>query len=257
MRLVSDAVIVVVRRRAGGVVRTPHGPPRLSRIPITRASLGFSTPSRQFPLPEGRSLAVRPHVPVFDIGGVLIDWDPRYLYAKLLPDGEAVERFLAEICTPAWNLEQDRGRPWDEAVDLLVARHPDQADLIRAYRDRWSEMVPGAFEDTVALLRALAARGPVHAITNFSADKLDECRRRFDFLGLFETIIVSGEVGLVKPDPAIYRTLLERADVPADACLFIDDVDKNVDGARAVGMHAVRFDGAETLRRDLAAYGML
>jgi len=198
-----------------------------------------------------------PTVPVFDIGGVLLDWDPRYLYEKLLPDAESVERFLSEICTPAWNLEQDRGRPWDEAVDLLVARHPDRADLIRAYRDRWSEMVPGAFEETVALLETLKSRGPVHAITNFSAEKFHECRERFAFLDLFDTVVVSGEVGLVKPDAAIYRRLLAAACVPAEACVFIDDVDKNVVGARAVGMHAVRFEGADRLRRDLAGFGML
>ena len=114
------------------------------------------------------ALRAAPTVPVFDIGGVLIDWNPRYLYAKLFDEAEAMERFLAEVCTPAWNLEQDRGRPWPEAVALLAERHPQQADLIRAYDERWDEMVTDAFWDTVALLERAKARGPVHAITNFS-----------------------------------------------------------------------------------------
>jgi 2-haloacid dehalogenase len=202
-------------------------------------------------------MAPAPTVPVFDIGGVLIDWNPRHLYAKLFDDDHAMERFLTEVCSPAWNLEQDRGRPWDEAVALLVERHPDQADLIRAYDTRWDEMVSGAFDDTVALLERARARGPVHAITNFSEAKFRRACARFPFLTGFDVCVVSGIEGLVKPDPAIYHRLLERTGLPPEACLFIDDAAHNVEGARAVGMHAVRFESAARLERDMAAHGLI
>jgi len=203
------------------------------------------------------ALRAAPTVPVFDIGGVLIDWNPRYLYAKLFDEAEAMERFLAEVCTPAWNLEQDRGRPWPEAVALLAERHPQQADLIRAYDERWDEMVTDAFWDTVALLERAKARGPVHAITNFSADKFRRACDRFPFLTGFDVCVVSGEEGLIKPDRAIYDLLLARTGLPAEACLFIDDAPHNVEGARAAGMHAVQYEGPERLRAVLEEYGLV
>lgn len=202
-------------------------------------------------------MARHPTVPVFDIGGVLIDWNPRHLYRKLFDDEAAMERFLTEVCTPAWNLEQDRGRPWDEAVALLAERHPDQADLIRAYDTRWDEMVSGAFDETVTLLERARSRGPVHAITNFSSAKFRRACERFPFLNGFDVCIVSGDEGLIKPDAAIYELLLERSGLPAEACLFIDDAPHNVEGARAVGMHAVPYVGPAQLARDLEAFGLL
>lgn len=206
-------------------------------------------------MPANRS----PRIAVFDIGGVLIEWDPRHLYRKLFPGDEAaMERFLAEICTPEWNLEQDRGRPWEEAVAVLTGRFPDLAELIAAYHLRWEEMVPGPVEGTADLLRALKSRGrPVYAITNFSAAKLALARRRFDFLNLFDGVVVSGEERLVKPDPAIYRRLLDRYALEPAETLFIDDVERNVEAARGVGMQAIRFTGADALRRDLEQAGML
>jgi 2-haloacid dehalogenase len=206
-------------------------------------------------MPANRS----PRIAVFDIGGVLIEWDPRHLYRKLFPGDEAaMERFLAGTCTPEWNLEQDRGRSWDEAVAVLTERFPDLAELIAAYHLRWEEMVPGPVEGTADLLRTLKSRGrPVYAITNFSAAKLALARRRFDFLNLFDGVVVSGEERLVKPDPAIYRRLLDRYALDAAETLFIDDVERNVEAARGVGMQAIRFTGADALRRDLEQAGML
>lgn len=203
--------------------------------------------------------AATPRIVVFDIGGVLIEWNPRYLYRKLFQgDDDAMETFLSTVCTPDWNLEQDRGRSWEHAVEALSAAHPDHGDLIAAYDRRWDEMVTGEIPGTPAILAELKARGtPVYALTNFSVDKLEQTRRRFGFLNAFDGITVSGEVGLVKPDPAIYRKLIDRYGLTAGETLFIDDVEKNVAGARAVGMHAVRFTGAAGLRVDLESFGLL
>ncbi|MGF7173408.1 HAD family hydrolase [Azospirillum doebereinerae] len=200
-----------------------------------------------------------PSTVVFDIGQVLIEWDPRHLYRELF-DGyeDMMEEFLDTVCTSAWNLEQDRGRPWAEAVALLTAEHPDCAELIRAYDEQWERMVPGPIAGTPEILAELKARGvPVYAITNFSADKFELARKRFDFLNSFEGVIVSGTERLVKPDPAIYRLLLDRYGLDAKDCFFIDDSVANVESARSVGMTAHHFAGAEALRQDLEGFGLL
>ena len=200
-----------------------------------------------------------PSIVVFDIGGVLIDWNPRYLYRKLFAeDTTAMEEFLDSVCTPDWNFQQDAGRPWKEAVDDLSARYPEKAELIAAYDLNWDEMVSGPIPGTADLLWELKRRGtPVYCITNFSVGKLNRARGRFDELNAFDGIVISGEVRLLKPDAAIYRRLLDQHDLRAEDTLFIDDVEHNVDGARAVGMHAVRFTDADTLREDLTSYGLL
>lgn len=195
---------------------------------------------------------------VFDIGKVLVEWDPRHLYRDLIPDAAEVERFLAEVCTPAWNLEQDRGRSWEEGIALLTARFPEQAPLIRAYREQWIRMVPGTVPGTPALLEALRARGvPLYAITNFAADTFDECLPRFPLLGGFRDVVVSGRIGVVKPDAAIYRLLLDRNGLAAERCLFIDDSAANVRGAEAVGMRAHHFRDATGLETELRSLGLL
>lgn len=200
-----------------------------------------------------------PSIVVFDIGQVLIEWDPRHLYRELF-DGyeDLMEDFLERVCSPAWNLEQDRGRPWSEAVAQLASEHPDCAELIRAYDDMWERMVPGPIPGTPEILAELKARGvPVYAITNFSADKFDLTCRRFDFLNGFDGIIVSGRERLVKPDPAIFHLLTDRYGLEANRCFFIDDNPDNVESAKSVGMSAHLFLGAEALRRDLEAVGLL
>jgi 2-haloacid dehalogenase len=209
--------------------------------------------------PTMTAAAPCPHIAVFDIGGVLIDWNPRYLYRKLFADDTAaMEHFLAEVCSSDWNLALDAGRSWSDAVADLSARFPERAELIAAYHLRWEEMVSGPIPGTPDLLRELKERGrPVYAITNFAVEKLDLTRHRHDFLNLFDGIVVSGAVGQVKPDPAIYRRLLDDYRLNAGDTLFIDDVEKNVDGARAIGMHAVRFRDADGLRRDLQQFGLL
>ena len=202
--------------------------------------------------------AARVDTVVFDIGKVLIEWDPRHLYRDLIAEEAVMERFLAEVCTPAWNLEQDRGRPWDEAIADLSARFPDQAPLVRAFREHWIRMVPGFVPGTVDLLEAMRARGvPLYAITNFAADTFEECLRHYPVLGRFRDVVVSGREGVVKPEPAIFRLLLDRNGLDAARCVFIDDSLANVRGAEAVGMRAHHFRDAPTLETDLRGLGLL
>lgn len=198
----------------------------------------------------------RPSIVVFDIGGVLLDWDPRYLYRKIFDDPKRMEWFLSEVCTPAWNLEQDRGRPWTKAIAERIALYPDHADAIRAFDERWVETVSQPLIGNVAVLETLRTRGvPNYAITNFSAEKFEVASGAFPFLKGFDGAIVSGAEQLLKPDPAIYRLLLDRYGLAAGDCIFIDDVAKNADAARAIGMHAHHFTGTEGLMQDLRRQG--
>lgn len=195
---------------------------------------------------------------VFDVGGVLLDWSPEYLYRKLIPDPQRRKRFLAEVCTPAWNLAQDAGRTWSEAVEQLAGRFPDQAELISAYDERWEEMVAGVLWDTVEILERLRTdRVPVYALTNFSHEKWKVAVERWPFLGSFDGRVVSGEEGVVKPDPRIYRILLDRYGLVAGRTFYIDDQPRNVDQARMLGFHAEPFIDAATLRRQLARLHLL
>ena len=195
---------------------------------------------------------------IFDLGGVLIDWDPRYLYRKLLADDDAVEDFLARVCTQAWNEQQDGGRPLADAVAALAAEHPDSAELIAAYYGRFDEMMLGAHEDTVAVLGDLDQRGvPLYALSNFSAETFGHARRRFPFLSRFRDIILSGDERLLKPDPRFYRLLLDRHGLVAEESVFIDDSARNVDGAAQLGIVALHFRGAAALRGELVALDLL
>jgi 2-haloacid dehalogenase len=196
---------------------------------------------------------------VFDLGGVLVDWNPRHLYRTLFPgDAAAMEDFLATVCTPAWNEAQDAGRSWVEATASLKSQHPEKAALIDAYFERWEEMLGGAIDGTVEILAALRRRGvPLYALTNWSAETFPFARRRFDFLGWFDGIVVSGEEGLIKPDPRIFRILLDRHGFAASDAVYIDDVARNADAATALGFHGIRFSDPAALRRELAALGLL
>ena len=198
----------------------------------------------------------RPRCVVFDIGRVLIEWDPRHLYRRMFASADEMEWFLANVCTPAWNRELDRGLPFDEAIAERTACFPVHRLAIEAYRDRWQEMVPHAIEGSVAILEALRrADVPTYAITNFAGETFRATQRRFPFLAGFDGAIVSGDVGLLKPDPRIYRLLLERYGLDAAECVFMDDVPANVAAARSVGMHGIDFTDPPALRRDLAALG--
>jgi 2-haloacid dehalogenase len=194
---------------------------------------------------------------VFDLGQVLIRWEPERPYRRLIPDAAARRKFLSEVCTPAWNLEQDRGRSWQDAEAALIAEHPDEAELIRAFRRNWNEMVPDAIPGTAAIVDELIDGGAdVTALTNFAADTYLVAESRFPVFKRFRGVTVSGRVGLVKPDPAIYRHHAAAFGLEPARTLFFDDSAANVDAARTVGWNAELFTGADRMRQDLARYGV-
>ncbi len=194
---------------------------------------------------------------IFDVGSVLIHWDIRRVYRDLLPDTAAIDAFLAETGWYAWNLELDRGGCWDEAVEALSTRFPHRRALIEAAHDCWQDAVSGEIEGTVEILADLrAARTPLYAITNFSAEKWAEVRERFGFLAeSFRDVVVSAHERLVKPDPAIYRICLERNALAATDCIFLVDRPRKIAAANALGIEGIVFTDAETLRRDLSERG--
>ena len=196
-------------------------------------------------------------VVVFDIGGVLLDWNPRYLYRQLFSDAEAMERFLAEVCSPQWNERQDAGRPWREAVADLVARHPEHAAMISAYYERWQEMLSGEVPGSVDVLDELKSLGlRLYALTNWSHETFPVARKIYPFLESFEGVVVSGEEKLIKPDPEIFHRLLTRYDITPSRAVYIDDSPRNVAAAADVGLRALRFVSSDQLRQDLVALGL-
>ncbi|WP_339544649.1 HAD family hydrolase [Pseudomonas sp. RA_35y_Pfl2_P32] len=195
---------------------------------------------------------------VFDLGNVLIRWNPRNLYRKLFSDDEqAMETFLSEVCNTDWNERQDAGRPWQEAIDEAIARHPAQEALIRAYRERWEEMLGGALEETVEILEELHAKHVrLLALTNWSAETFPIALERFAFLNKFEGILVSGAEGIIKPAPQIFQRLKTRYQFEGHHAVFIDDHAPNIEGARREGFNALLFSNAEQLRKDLTTLGL-
>jgi len=194
---------------------------------------------------------------VFDVGKVLVHYDPHQGYYELLPDEAERHAFLSEVCSAAWNAEQDRGRAWEEAEAEAIGRHPDKAELIRAFRKNWHLMVSHEYPESVAVLRSLIARGhDVTLLTNFAADTFREAQRRFPALAETRGATVSGEVRLVKPDPAIYEHHTRSFELTPSATLFFDDSPANIEAARAHGWKAELFTSVEKLRADLQGYGI-
>lgn len=195
---------------------------------------------------------------VFDIGGVLLDWNPRHLYRKLFADEAAMERFLDEVCTLEWHHAHDLGVPFDESCAALAARHPACAEYIWAWGQRSEEMVGGPIPGSVQVLRDLLERGVrCYALTNMEAETYPLRLRRFDFMGWFDGTVVSSDEGVAKPDPAIFRLMLGRFGLDAERTVYVDDAARNVEVAAALGMRAVRFVSPEGLREWLVAAGLL
>jgi 2-haloacid dehalogenase len=194
---------------------------------------------------------------VFDIGNVLLRWDPELPFRRLIPDAAERRRFLTEICSPDWNLEQDRGRSWPDAEAERIDRFPEHEAMIRAWRANWQEMIPGSIEETTVILDELVSAGQdVTALTNFADDTFAEALERFPYLRQFRGVTVSGQVGLVKPEPEIYRLHAETFGLTPAATLFFDDTAVNVEAARQAGWQAERFVDPATMRADLARHGV-
>lgn len=190
---------------------------------------------------------------VFDLGGVLIDWDPRYLFRDhLAGDPGEVESFLERVCTPAWHARLDGGASFGAETQSLVAQFPDHEQWILAYARDWDRMFAGAFDATVACLETLAGRGyRLHALSNYPAEYISFLYRRFPFMTVFHTVVLSGLVGTTKPDERLYRYLLER--IGGRPCVFVDDRDENIEAARRAGMFAFRFCQNDGVRRLMSA----
>lgn len=217
----------------------------------------FSSFSAVSPPPKPSSPVIR--TVVFDLGGVLIDWNPRYLFKDVFTSAIEMEQFLAEVCSPSWNDQQDRGRSWDQAVDELVARFPDRAEQIRAYHHRWEETLGQSLPDTVDLLESLRDAGHVRliALTNWSQEKFPIARERFPFLSWFEQIMVSGDERIAKPDAEIFNRLRDRFSLVPSETLFIDDAPRNVDAAGRLGFQTILFQSPDQLASELRNRGVL
>ena len=195
---------------------------------------------------------------IFDLGGVLIDWNPRYLYRKIFKTEEEITWFFENVCTPAWNDEQDAGRSFAEATEELVLKYPEYEVAVRAWYGRWQETIEGSLPDTVAILQQLKEQKNhrLYALTNWSAETFPWALDKFDFLHWFEGIVVSGMEKTRKPFPDFYQILFNRYNVDPARAVFIDDNIKNVIGAQAVGMRAIHFQSSAQLRQELDQLGV-
>jgi len=195
---------------------------------------------------------------VFDFGGVLIDWNPRYLYRKLFNDEQAMEHFLAEISFFEWNKFQDAGRPFSEAVSDLCTRHPQYSDLIRAYDERYEESLNGPIPASVDILRRLRLSGfSLYGLSNWPKEKFQVVRAKYEFFSWFDELFISGELRLAKPDPRIFRLLLDQIARPAGECLLIDDSANNIAVAKSLGFRTIHFLGPQQLEDQLLGLGLL
>jgi 2-haloacid dehalogenase len=196
---------------------------------------------------------------IFDLGGVLVDWDPRYFYRKLFKDDEAaMEDFLTNICSPDWNLQQDGGRTFAEAAEILKHEHPGKTELIDAWLPGYPEMLKGLIPGTETILRDLHQRKVrTYALSNWSAETFHHALDRFDFFKYFHGRLISGDVQMLKPDPRIFQLLFERFHVEPSESIYVDDVLKNVEAARKLGMYGIHFESANALRQELAQLGLL
>jgi 2-haloacid dehalogenase len=189
---------------------------------------------------------------IFDFGGVLVDWNPRYLFLSYFADEEKTEWFLTEICPYSWNAQVDAGRTTAELTEERVAQFPEWEKEIRMYYDRWIEMVGDAIPGMEDFVRGLKARGfGIYGLTNWSRELFPLVRDRFPVFNLMDGMVVSGEEGIIKPDPELYRILLDRYGLKGEECVFIDDNPRNATGGEPLGIRGIVFEGADRLREEL------
>jgi len=196
---------------------------------------------------------------IFDYGNVLIEWNPRYVYNRYFPnDPEAMERFFKEVDFMGWNAHQDKGRTFKEGVADLSKQFPHYANLIQAYNDHWKDSIGIAYTDTIEIMKELKAKGyPLYGLSNWSAETFPYAQEKFDFFHLFDDMVISGEVGYVKPEPEIFHLMLEKIGKPAQECLFIDDSLPNIQQAQKMGFQTVHFESPEQLKTILHEFEIL
>jgi len=194
---------------------------------------------------------------IFDFGGVLIDWNPRYLYRDYFKNESEMENFLRSVCTDEWNIEQDRGRSLAEGTRLLQKQFPEFQSLIQLYYDQWEVMLHGDIPETVSLLYRLKEQFNVYGLTNWSAETITIAYERFPFFKEFNGIVVSGEEKMIKPDKRLYHILLDRYNLKVENTIFIDDNLNNVKAAEELGINAIHFKSSDQLEAKLQSIGAL
>lgn len=196
---------------------------------------------------------------IFDLGGVLIDWNPKHLLRKLfVGDEAAMEHFLAVVCPQTWNVTLDKGYSFAKAIEERVSMFPEYSSYIYAYYERWEEMVKGEIKETVDILSSLREAGyPLYALSNWSAETFNRVRDQFEFLTWFDDMIISGEVKMVKPHREIFDLLLERIQCEPEDCLFIDDHSSNTEAAESYGFQTILFSSPSQLKTELSERGLL
>ena len=195
---------------------------------------------------------------LFDIGNVLVDWNPRHLLHQLIPVNDELDFFLTEVCPQSWNEEQDLGRAWPDGLQEAISRHPNYREVILAYYDRWLETVGGPIQGSVDILRALRSRGyRTFALSNFARETFELTNAVYPFLDEFDGRLVSGYEGIIKPEPAIFQLAIDRFELIAEQTLFIDDSAPNIDAARNLGFQTHHFEHPDGLRKQLLTLGVI
>ena len=194
---------------------------------------------------------------IFDFGGVLVDWNPAYLYRNEFESESEMNYFLENICTPEWNIKQDEGRTLAEATETLQKEYPEYKEMIGLFYGRWEEMLKGDIKENVSVLKKLKEKYPLYGLTNWSSELIDIAYKRFDFFKLFDGIVVSGDEKLIKPDPKLYDVLLNRFNIQANESLFIDDNEQNIVTARKMGFHTIHFIEGVDLEKEIKEMGLL
>lgn len=196
---------------------------------------------------------------IFDLGAVLIDWNPRHLYRKIFKTEEEISWFLENICTSEWNDEQDAGRSFEEATEVLVAKHPEWEEPVRAWYGRWRETIQGPIHETVDILKTIKESNGyrLYALTNWSAETFPWALNTFEFLHWFEGIVVSGVEKMKKPQPEFYQILFDRYNVNPRNSVFIDDNEKNIETGKTIGLTTIHFKSPTQLYAELNQLGIL
>lgn len=196
---------------------------------------------------------------IFDYGNVLLEWNPRHVYNRYFPnDPEGMENFLQEVDFMGWNAKQDKGRTFQEGVASLSAKFPQYKHLIQAYHDRWKDSIGNAHWGTVEILKELKEKGyPLYGLSNWSAETFPYAREKYDFFELFDDMVISGQVGYVKPEPEIYHLMLEKIGRPPQECLFIDDSLANIQQAQKMGIETIHYESSKQLAGELKSIGLL
>ena len=195
---------------------------------------------------------------IFDFGNVLLEWDPRHLYRRYFETEEAMEQFLHEVEFMEWNLQQDKGRPFDEGIAELSKQFPHYAGLIQAYYDNWIHSIGDSLVETIEILKRLKNAGySIYGLSNWSAETFPIAREKYDFFNLLDDIVISGQIGIVKPDPEIFEIMLKKIGRPASECLFIDDAIANVEQAKNMGFVTIHFKSPGQLDQELHQLGLL